>query len=365
MKPSFQDIVNHFELKGRFKSATPYGVGHINDTYIADFQINSFTHRYILQRINHHVFTNPEGVMDNIKAVTDHLRKKIITSGGDPRRETLTLIPTLEGECYLKTDQGNYWRAYIFINNAQTYEVVENLNHVYNAAKAFGVFQLQLSDFPSHKLFETIPNFHNTRKRYEAFIDAVEKDEMNLVKSCESEIRFVKQRVDETSRLVDMLERGELPERITHNDTKFNNVLIDDETGEGVCVIDLDTVMPGLSLYDFGDAIRFIANPAAEDEQDLSKVLFDLEIFEYFTRGYLDAAGEFLTPLEIEQLAFSAIIMTLESGMRFLTDHLQGDIYFKIHRKKHNLDRCRTQFKLVQDMEEQYDEMVKIVEGYR
>lgn len=365
MKPNFQDIVNHFEFEGRFKSAKTYGVGHINDTYLADFQVNSFTRRYILQRINHHVFTHPEGVMSNIKAVTDHLRKNIIATGGDPQRETLNLIPTLDGECYLKTDRGDYWRAYIFINGAHTYEVVDNLDHVYNAAKAFGVFLYQLSDFPSQQLFETIPNFHNTRRRFEAFVEAVGKDEMNLVNSCESEIRFVKQRVEETSRLVDMLERGELPERITHNDTKFNNVLIDDKTGKGVCVIDLDTVMPGLSLYDFGDAIRFIANPAAEDEQDLSRVLFDLEIFEYFTRGYLDAARNFLIPLEIEQLAFSAILMTLECGMRFLTDHLQGDIYFKIHRKNHNLDRCRTQFKLVKDMEEQYGEMVRIVERYR
>jgi Ser/Thr protein kinase RdoA (MazF antagonist) len=365
MKPLFQDIVRHFEFDGKFKSADPYGVGHINDTYIANFQVDSYTRRYILQRINHNVFTHPEGVMSNIKAVTDHLKKKIEAAGGDPQRETLTLIPTLDGDCYIKTEAGDYWRAYIFINNAQTYEVVNNLDHVYNAAKAFGVFQKQLSDFQSDQLFETIPNFHNTRKRFEAFLEAVETDELNLVESCEAEIGFVMQRVAQTSQLVDMLERGELPERITHNDTKFNNVMIDNETGEGVCVIDLDTVMPGLSLYDFGDSIRSLANPAAEDEQDLSKVLFDMEIFEFFTRGYLDAAGEILTPSEIEQLPFSAILMTLECGMRFLTDHLQGDIYYKTHRENHNLDRCRTQFKMVQDMDEQYDDMARIVERYR
>ena len=365
MKPNFQDIVGHFAIDGQLNSAVPHGVGHINDTFLAEFQANGGSHCYILQRINHRVFTNPEGVMSNIKAVTDHLRKKIIAAGGDPQRETLTLVPTLDGECYLKTEQGDYWRAYIFINNAQTYEKVVSLDHVYSAAKAFGVFQKQLSDFPSQELYETIPNFHHTRKRFEAFLEAVENDERNRVKICQPEIDFVMQRVAETSILVDMLERGELPERITHNDTKFNNVMIDDKSGEGICVIDLDTVMPGLSLYDFGDAIRFIANPAAEDEQDLSKVVFNLEIYEYFTRGYLGEAGEFLTPLEFEQLAFSAILMTLECGMRFLTDHLQGDIYFKIHRKDQNLDRCRTQFKMIKDMEEQFDEMVEIVERNR
>lgn len=365
MKPNFQEIFCNFEIEGEFKSVKLHGVGHINDTYLGEFEDGSKTRRYTLQRINHHVFTHPEEVMSNIRAVTEHLRKKIIAAGGDPQRETLTLVPTVDGEWYLKTDQGDYWRVYIFINNAQTYDSVASLDHVYNAAKAFGVFQKQLSDFPAQNLYETIPNFHHTRKRFEAFLRAVDNDERNRVKTCESETEFLMQRVALTSRLVDMLDRGELPERITHNDTKFNNVMIDDKSGEGVCVIDLDTVMPGLSLYDFGDAIRSISNPVAEDERNLSKVLFNLENYEYFTRGYLDAAGEFLTPLEIEQLAFSAILMTLENGIRFLTDHLQGDIYFKIHRKDHNLDRCRTQFKMVQDMEEQFEEMVKIVERYR
>jgi hypothetical protein len=364
MKPDIQDIVRHFEFEGTYKSTEPYGAGHINDTYIAHFQASNYPRRYILQRINQNVFLNPEGLMSNIQAVTNHLRNKIIAAGGDPNRETLTLIPTQDGECYIKTDQGDYWRAYVFINDAQTYEVVRNHDHVYNAAKAFGVFQKQLSDFPPNQLFETIPNFHNTRLRFEAFLEAVEKDALNLAKSCETEIRFATERVAETSILVDMLEQGELPERITHNDTKFDNVMIDDETGEGVCVIDLDTVMPGLTLYDFGDSIRSIANPAAEDEQDLGKVLFDSQAFNCFADGFLDAVGGMLIPIEIEQLPFSAILMTMECGMRFLTDHLQGDIYFKTHRRNQNLDRCRTHFKLVQDMEEQYDEMVRIVEKY-
>ncbi|MFC1923162.1 phosphotransferase enzyme family protein [Chloroflexota bacterium] len=365
MKPDFKDIVQHFEFEGDFSSAFSYGTGHINDTYIASFEDNGSTRRYILQRINHHIFLNPEGMMKNIEAVTAHLGRRIETAGGDPQREALTLIPTVEENSYFLTEQGDYWRGYLFINNARTYEVVENLDHVYNAAKAFGNFQNLLSDYPSEKLIETIPYFHNTRKRYQDFIQAVERDEVNRAKSSEPEIEFVLQREKDTSVLIDLLAQGELPERITHNDTKFNNVMIDNETGAGVCVIDLDTVMPGLSLYDFGDAIRSLANSAAEDEQDLSQVQFDSEIYEHYTHGYLDAVGNLLTETEIEYMPFSAILMTLECGMRFLADHLQGDTYFKIHRENHNLDRCRTQFKLVADMEEQFDEMVRIVNKYR
>ena len=365
MKPDFKDIVQHFEFEGDFSSAISYGTGHINDTYVASFEDNGSPRRYILQRINHHIFLNPEGMMKNIEAVTDHLCNRIKTAGGDPQREALTLIPTVEGNSFLLTEQGDYWRAYLFINNARSYEVVENLDHVYNAAKAFGNFQNLLSDYPSGNLIETIPYFHNTRKRFQDFIEAVERDEVNRAKSSEPEIEFVLQREKDTSVLIDMLTRGELPERITHNDTKFNNVMIDNETGAGVCVIDLDTVMPGLSLYDFGDAIRSLANSAAEDEQDLSQVQFDSEIYEHYTHGYLDAVGSLLNETEIEYMPFSAILMTLECGMRFLADHLQGNTYYKIHRENHNLDRCRTQFKLVADMEEQFDEMVRIVDKCR
>jgi hypothetical protein len=365
MKPDFQEIVNQFQFEGDFKSANPYGVGHINDTYIAEFTINGSKQRYILQRINHKVFLDPEGLMRNIEAVTSHLGQKIKSRGGDPKRETLTLIPTLDGDCFFHTGEGEYWRGYLFINNASTYEFVENLDHVYSAANAFGNFQNLLSDYPTDQLVETIPDFHNTKKRFQTFVESVEKDELNRAASSRPEIEFVMRRVKDTSVLVDLLEKGEIPERITHNDTKFNNVMIDDETGVGVCVIDLDTVMPGLSLYDFGDAIRSLANPAAEDERDLSLVQFDQEVFDYYTHGYLDAVGEVLTPIEIKYLPFSAVLMTLECGMRFLTDHLQGDNYFKIHRENHNLDRCRTQFALVESMEVEFDEMVRVVEKYR
>jgi len=365
MKPDFQEIVDQFNFEGNFLSAEPHGLGHINDTYIATFKTNGSPRQYILQRINHHVFRDPEGLMSNIQAVTSHLQQKISSMGGDPKRETLTLIPAVDGNYYIRTDEGDYWRGYLFINNARTYESIENPGHVYHAGLAFGNFQKLLSDFSSEKLIETIPDFHNTRKRYEAFLESVENDAMNRAKSSNAEVEFVKQRVTDTSVLVDKLRNGELPERITHNDTKFNNVMIDNETGAGVCVIDLDTVMPGLSLYDFGDAIRTLANPATEDERDLSQVKFDLQIFDIYTHGYLDSVSEELTPQEIDYLPFSASLMTLECGIRFLTDHLQGDQYFKISREDHNLDRCRTQFKMVADMEEQLDAMQSTVEKYR
>jgi len=365
MKPDFQEIVDQFEFEGDFSFAVPYGGGHINDTYITEFTTDGSMRRYILQRINHHVFLNPEGLMRNIEAVTSHIRQKVKIQGGDPKREALNLIPTREGGSFLRTPEGEYWRGYHYINNACTYEHVENLEHVFSAAKAFGNFQKLLSDYPSNQLVETIPDFHNTKKRFETFVAALEEDAMNRAASCRPEIDFVMRRAKDTSVLVDLLERGEIPERITHNDTKFNNVMIDNETGIGVCVIDLDTVMPGLSLYDFGDAIRTLANPADEDERDLSLVRFDLEVFDYYTHGYLEAVGDVLTPVEFEYLPFSAVLMTLECGMRFLTDHLQGDKYFKIHRENHNLDRCRTQFAMVESMEINFDDMVRVVDKYR
>ena len=365
MKSDFQAIVKQFKFEGDFVDIRPYGLGHINDTYLAAFKHNVSTQRYILQKINDNVFRNPEELMRNIEAVTSHLSKKIESLGGDPRRETLTLIPTVDDNFLLHTDSGDYWRGYLFINNARTYEFVESMDHVYNAAKAFGNFQNLLSDYPSDQLIETIPDFHHTLKRFETFIAAVDKDQLNRAGSVNPETKFILQREKEAPILVDMLAHGELPERITHNDTKFNNVMIDDQTGVGVCVIDLDTVMPGLSLYDFGDAIRTLANPAAEDEIDLSLVELDLTTFDYYTRGYLEAVGDVLTPAEINHLPFSAILMTLECGIRFLTDYLEGDKYFKIHRENQNLDRCRTQFKLVEEMEANIDQMARIIDNYR
>jgi Ser/Thr protein kinase RdoA (MazF antagonist) len=365
MRADLSAIGQYFLFEGDYLRAERLPSGHINDTYALFFrQTGGPVRRYLLQRINHHVFGNPEKLMGNIQGITSHLRKKIVAAGGDPARETINLIPTVEGRAFCQTPDGNYWRAAMFIEGARTYEIAENLDHVYNVAHAFGRFQKLVSDFPAEQLHETIPDFHHTPKRFAAFVEAVERDTTNRARCARAEIEFVEQRVSEMPILVDLLQQGKLPQRVTHNDTKFNNVMIDDSTGKGICVIDLDTVMPGLSLYDFGDAVRSGANPAAEDEQDLSKVTIDMRIFERFAGGYLDAARDFLTPLEIDYLAFSARLMTLECGMRFLTDYLNGDLYFRILRENHNLDRCRTQFKMVRAMEKEFDAMTGIVSRY-
>ena len=366
MKPGFEEVVRNFRFEGDFLEARPYGSGHINDTYAACFRTaGGEIRRYLLQRINHHVFTNPEELMENMERVLTHLRSKIIARGGDPERESLNLIRTTDTRTFCRMHDGNYWRAFVLIEGARTYQVVESLKHVYHAARAFGDFQELLADFPADTLHETIPDFHHTRKRFDAFVQAVESDVKNRAHAVRPEIEFVVQRVEDTSVLLDLLRAGRLPERVTHNDTKFNNVMIDDETGEGVCVIDLDTVMPGLALYDFGDAVRSGANSAAEDERDLSKVGIDLEIFEQFARGYLHAARGFLSSEEVDNLSFSARLMTFECGIRFLTDHLNGDLYFRTHRENHNLDRCRTQFAMVKDIESKFDHMETIIDRYR
>lgn len=365
MNYDLKDIISNFKCRGVFTEAVPYGCGHINDTYAAKFKKSECeSHRYILQRINHNVFKSPEKLMENISGVTSHLKGKISQAGGDPARETLNLIPTIDNNIYYKTAAGDYWRAYVFIENASTYQIVESPRHFYNAGKAFGRFQKLLEDFPAEKLYETIPDFHNTGKRYAAFIEALKRDEAGRAGQVGKEIDFVIKRKGDTSILVDLLKDGKLPLRVTHNDTKFNNVMIDDFSGESICVIDLDTVMPGSSLYDYGDSIRSGTNTAAEDEKDLSKVWMELELYDHFTKGFLESVGKSLVPLELEMLPFAARLMTFECGMRFLTDYLNGDVYFKTHREGHNLDRARTQFKLVADMEEKDGQMRKIVEKY-
>ena len=362
---NFQEVTSNFEFTGEFKNADPYGFGHINDTFAAYFDLgNNKSHRYILQRINNNVFKDPVKLMENIKNVTDHLRRKIIECGGDPERETLNLIKTKSGGVFYIDRQGNYWRSYVFIEGAKTYQIVKDKKSFYSAGRAFGNFQKRLCDFTPETLHETIPDFHNTPKRLEAFSEAVLKDVCNRANDACKEIEFVEKTKGPASRLVELHKEGLLPLRVTHNDTKFNNVMIDDITGEGVCVIDLDTVMPGISLYDFGDAIRSGANAGAEDEIDLSKVYLNVELFDRFTAGYLEVVGDSLTQHEKENLLLSAIIMTLECGIRFLTDFLSGDVYFKIHRTSHNLDRARTQFKLVEDMFGAYDQLQNIVERY-
>ncbi|MCL5103315.1 MAG: aminoglycoside phosphotransferase family protein [Armatimonadetes bacterium] len=364
-KHDLSEIVSHFRIDGDFLDAVPYGSGHINDTYAARFKVGDGVVRYIHQRINHNIFKEPEKLMRNIERVTSHAREQIVAAGGDPDRETLNLVPTLDGKSFYRSPEGDYWRTYIFIEGAMTYDQVEDLNHVYSASRAFGEFQRLMSSLPGERLHETIPNFHHTRKRFEAFVAALEKDAMNRASGVKAEIDFVLAREADTSVVVDLLARGQLPERVTHNDTKLNNVMIDDLTGEGVCVIDLDTVMPGSALYDFGDSVRIGASTSVEDERDLGKVGMSLDMFDRLAHGYMDAARDFLTPNEIDYLPFSAKLMTFECGMRFLADHLSGDTYFKIHRDGHNLDRCRTQFKMVAEMEQQTDLMDAIVAKLR
>lgn len=358
----YDKLFGRFLVKGSFKSANPSGCGHINDTYEIKIKTpEGIDKRYILQRINHNVFKDPEKLMQNVENITKYLRKTITELGGDPERETLNLIPADDGKYYIKDENGNYWRVYKFIENAKTYETVEKPEHFYNSGKAFGKFQRLLSDFPAETLHETIPDFHNTKKRFETFVNVLNQDRFNRASNVKPEIDFALSREKEASLLVDMQEKGALPLRVTHNDTKFNNVMIDDLTGQAICILDLDTVMPGLSLNDFGDSIRFGANPAAEDEKDLSKVWIELSLFKEFSKGYLEEAGSSLTPAEIDNLALSAKIITLECGMRFLTDYLNGDVYFKTAYPGQNIDRCRTQFKLVSDMGGKMKNMEKII----
>lgn len=354
------DIANKFTLNGAAVSAVSYGGGHINDTFLVKTDAGC---DYILQRINTVVFKNAEALMNNVILVTDFLKKKISEGGGDPVRETLNLISLKEGgKLYREND--NYWRVYTFIEDTVTYQTCENQEQFYASACAFGHFQKLLADFPAETLYESIPNFHNTKTRYLDFEAAVAQDACGRAASVQEEIDFVRRHKDFAATLVDMQEKRELPLRVTHNDTKLNNVLFDEKTGLPLAVVDLDTVMPGLSVNDFGDSIRFGATYAAEDERDLSKVKFELELFECYTKGFLGECGALMTDNEKKMLPTGAMMMTFECGMRFLTDHLNGDTYFKIHRENHNLDRCRTQFKLVSDMEKAGEQMDEVVRKY-
>jgi hypothetical protein len=356
------EVVNQFEFNGEFIHIEPLGQGHINSTYAVYFRRETVPPiRYVLQRINTSILKNPLALMKNIEGVTNHLRKKIMEAGGNPDRETLTIVKTKDGKLFYEDGDKECWRAYLFIEDATCYQSAEKPGLFYNSAKAFGRFQKLLSDYPAETLSETIEKFHNTVNRYKNFEKAVQEDRMGRAKDVQKEIEFVKARKDDCGIVLDLIEKKEIPLRVTHNDTKLNNIMMDNETNEGICVIDLDTVMPGSVFYDFGDSIRFGASSAAEDETDLSKVYMDINLFKEYVEGFLSEAGETLTKKEYELLAFSAKLLTLECGIRFLTDYLEGDTYFKIHREHHNLDRARTQFKLVADMEEKMEMMNEIV----
>lgn len=351
------EIFDAFSFQGKVLSCGRYGSGHINETY----KVVTGEKQYILQKINHEIFRDVEGLMNNIQGVTGYLRERIIEEGGDPDRETLTLIPTTEGKAYYRDSSGFYWRAYLFIDGASCYDVVEKPEDFYESGKAFGRFQGLLAGYPADQLTETIPDFHNTPVRFQKFLKALEEDACGRAAEVADEIRFVMEREQDMRVAADMLRSGELPLRVTHNDTKLNNIMIDDETGKAVCVIDLDTIMPGLSIFDFGDTIRFGANTAEEDERDLSKVSLSLSLFEVYTKGFLEGCKGGLTDQEVKMFPWGAKLMTLECGVRFLTDYLEGDHYFRIHRPGQNLDRARCQFALTADMEKHWGEMEEIV----
>ena len=339
-----------------FLHAEPYGEGHINETYAAYYRKADGTeYRNILQKINNYVFPDVDGLMENIKGVTDYLRGMV------GERETMTVIPAKDGKAYYRDPDGNYWRSYIFIENATAYQKIEKDADFFTCGVSFGRFQQQLAEYPAHLLHETIVNFHNTPSRYEALHAAIAADKVGRVAEVGEQIAFALEREESAGVLVKGMEDGTLPRRVTHNDTKLNNILIDDETGRGQCVIDLDTVMPGAVAFDFGDCIRFGASTAAEDETDLSKVEMSLHLFQVFADGYLSTAAPFLTQAELDSLVDGARLMTLECGVRFLTDYLSGDVYFRIHHTHHNLHRCLTQFKLVADMEQKEAEMRAII----
>lgn len=359
------EAIANFRYDGVLIDERPYGSGHINDTFLLTFDISGMgTIRVILQRMNDSIFKEPEKLMENVLGVTSYLRKIIIENGGDPERETLNVIRTVANRPYFVDSEGGYWRSYKFIEGATCYDQVESPEDFYQSAVSFGNFQRLLAEYPAETLHETIEGFHDTKARFETFKKAVEADACGRAASVQKEIQFVLDHEDVANVFGDMLAKGEIPLRVTHNDTKLNNIMIDDKTRKGICVIDLDTVMPGLAMNDFGDSIRFGASTAAEDEQDLSKVSCDMDLFDIYAKGFIEGCGGKLTDKEIELLPMGAKVMTFECGMRFLTDYLEGDHYFKIHREGHNLDRCRTQFKLVEDMEAKWDTMQEIIKKY-
>lgn len=361
-----EEAIEGFQHEGTLVNTEIWGNGHINNTFLVNFEkADGSTYKMILQQMNKKVFQKPVELMENVMNVTSYLQERILQNGGDPARETLNVFPTKDGRPYYIDTAGEYWRAYRFIDGAVCYEQVSCAEEFYQSGLSFGNFQRLLAEYPAETLHETIANFHDTRARFQVFKKAVEEDVCGRVASVQPEIAFVLNHEYLANVFMEMVDKGELPLRVTHNDTKLNNIMIDEKTKKGICVIDLDTVMPGLAMNDFGDAIRFGASTALEDEPDLTKVSCSMELYEAFTKGFIEGCGGRLTEKEIDLMPMGAKVMTFECGMRFLTDYLQGDVYFKTHREGQNLDRCRTQFKLVEDMEQKWDTMCAIVQKYK
>ena len=362
--PVLAEVLGAYDFPATLLGAVRYGQGHINDTFCVLCQPQEGDCiRFVLQGLSSAAFPHPEELMENFIGITSYLREKVGAAGGDPARETLSLVKTRDGKDFYTDSNGKVWRLTPFIEDTDCFQSATP--ELFEAsARAFGRFQYLLQDYPAETLHETIPHFHDTEDRFRKFQAALDADKLGRAKDIPDEIQFVLDRKADCSVALEALRSGKLPLRVTHNDTKLNNILIDRTTHEGICVIDLDTTMPGLSINDFGDSIRFGANHSREDEKDLSKVNFDIELYEVYTRGFLEGAQGGLTPAELEYLPWGARLMTLECGIRFLTDYLDGDHYFHIHYPEQNLDRCRTQFKLVKDMEEQFADMAAVVAKY-
>lgn len=365
LEKSLDTVLKKFMVNGKRVVTEQLKNGHINCTFriTVENENNDFK-VYVVQAINTYVFKNPFLVMDNIGAVTDHIKKKYSDCGQSSYRKVLDFLRTSDGKNYYSDDMGNFWRAYPFVHDSASYDLSNDPKVIYNTGLAFGKFQQLLADFPAEELGITIPDFHNTPKRMDDFFAAVEADPLGRCKDIAEEIEFFRSRRETACRLQRLLEEGKLPLRVTHNDTKCNNVLIDDETGEPLCVIDLDTIMPGLSVFDFGDAVRFACNTAAEDETDLSKVGLDLEMYDHFTHGFIGELKGFFGSVELENMAWGALIISIELASRFLKDHIEGDKYFRIHHENHNLERARNQIALAKDMEKKFDKMCEIVKKY-
>ncbi len=358
----FKHILPEFQFSGRYLRGEELHSGNINNTYHLVYQQKDGSERhYTLQQVNSYAFKDPRAVMRNIELIGEHLKNVMLANGIDPDRRMLEIVPTKKGENILETASGSFWRAYLFIENATAHDRVIKIEHFYEAGRAFGEFQRLLADFPAEKLTDTIPDFHNTQKRFYTFVAAIAADKAGRVRDVEEEIEFFFDRRRMMSEIVRKMDAGLIPMRVTHNDTKINNVMIDNETDKAICVIDLDTVMPGCALFDYGDAIRYGANTGAEDEEDLSKVSLDLNLFEQFTRGFLSEVHGILNDEEIRCLPLSIKIIACELAMRFLTDYLEGDVYFKVRSPEHNLVRARAQMKLLTDVESKFDTLNEMV----
>lgn len=358
-------IGRQFRIPGTYQDGHRIKIGHINETFAATYDDAGRPFRVVHQTINTHVFRDPVGLMSNVVRVTEHLWRKLEAQGVDQLdRRALRVIPARDGRPYHVDDAGNFWRTFLFVDDVRSYDAVESPRQAYQAGHAFGQFQSLLSDLPAAELATTIPDFHHTPKRFERLVKAIGTDELRRGAAARREIEFALGMKPLVAALVDAEACGAVPLRVTHNDTKFNNVMLDVHTGEAMCVVDLDTVMPGLVLYDFGDMVRTTTSRTAEDEQFLERVELELPMFEALVRGYLEATRGFLTAEERRLLVLSGKLITFTIGIRFLTDYLEGDQYFRIHREHHNLDRCRKQFKLIESMNQREDEMQRMVERF-